>query len=207
MISLRSIRFALLSSLLAAGAFAESATDPFERLKADLSSSDCIRLEFISVVSSEVFESVDSVAGSALVAADGRFRIRLGPDWFVQDSASLYSFNAAQNQITIERRPPDSASTLELTFLTRLDQWFDSRILQARKSYLLVRKPASPSSLPDSLTLGLTNGPQRLEQVAFVDENGDAHTIWVRQLTLNARCRSNQFVPDIPDSADVVRLP
>lgn len=186
---------------------AEKKADPMDRLTEELRSAGCISIDFVSIVTSDIFESVDSVSGTANLARDGRFHVRLGDDWFVQDSASLTSYNSNQHQVTIEQRPPDSSHAHEVTFLTRLDQWFDSRILQSQKQYHLRRKRTAPASLPDSLSVWLSNDRKRLERFTFRDENGDVHTIVIQQMHLSATCKTGQFLPAIPAGADIVRLP
>jgi len=61
-----------------------SQADPLEELKKNMSEADCSRFEFISILESEIFDSVDSTLGSALIASDGRYRVTIGPDEYLR---------------------------------------------------------------------------------------------------------------------------
>ena len=59
----------LSTSLLSGSSFGG---DRFDDLKKELSSAECSYFEFISITESDIFESVDSINGSAWMARDGR---------------------------------------------------------------------------------------------------------------------------------------
>jgi outer membrane lipoprotein-sorting protein len=193
--------FAVLNSAVSAGD-----TESFERIKSDLASAQCAHLEFISIVESDIFESVDSLTGEACIAQDGRYRVLVGPDTYLFDGSNVYSYSKPNNQVTIEPVNPETYRSDEISFLTRLDDFYTSRPLNGDDRFFLKRKSARAASIPDSLTVIIDSDAVRIVSLEYYDINDELNKISMLNQELSDSCSSGSFLPDFPDSAEVVRL-
>ena len=101
-----------------AAIFATAAS--FYETKRKLAKYECTHFEFLSTVDSKIFDAVDSAHGIAYFAKDGRYNIEIGPDIFLFDGDSLYSYIWENNQLIIEK--PDSSDPVasEISFVLKL---------------------------------------------------------------------------------------
>ncbi|MDZ4724333.1 MAG: outer membrane lipoprotein carrier protein LolA [candidate division Zixibacteria bacterium] len=180
--------------------------DSFDSIKKELSEADCVRIEFLSVLESKVFETVDTMPGTAHIAEAGSYRIQLGPDWFLYDGTDLYSYSFDNNQVTIEKVPPERALNEEISFLTRLDEFYKSYILTPGSRYRLIKQKSNDTNIPDSMIVMIDAKKKVIERVEYLDENSDRNVIHIISQNTKAACKSDQFKADISDSCDVVRI-
>lgn len=195
----------LISCLLFGLTLAET-TGPYETVKAELGSAACVRIEFVSILHSEVFDVVDSVFGVADIARDGRFAIRVGSDEILFDGEHLYTYAPSSNQVIIEQPDDNLFAGSEIAVVTRLDEFYAATPLAPGKTYRLARKSPGHSELPDTLTLSLTDDGAALEQFDFRDINDDRNVIRILEQVTSDGCRDSLFLPSFPDSAERVKL-
>lgn len=179
--------------------------DPFDDLKGTLRSAVCISVDFLSIVSSDVFESTDSTIGSAYLANDGRYEVGLGPDQYVFDGQLLYSISTENNQVVIDSADSADALATEVSFLARLDDYYTTRILESNRQYLLTRLTGAPAEVPDTLHVWLKSRGTELERLAYRDANGDPVTIEIRKLRTSPACDNRRFIPDLPPTMERIR--
>lgn len=186
----------------------KSNTDAFERIKTSMSQAGCVEFDFLLTVESSVFEQTDSSLGTAILAADGRYRMAIGPDLFLFDGDNLYSYSEPNNQVVIETPADADEIGREISFITNLDRWYQTRTIKRNYQYSLARKNSvgDASDLPDSMTVYISEKPEQLDSLVFLDINEDRNVVFFISQSLNDSCGSNSFVPDFPDSADVVRF-
>jgi len=197
-----SVIVVVLACALSAGVVSE--TDPLEQIKTTMAGSACCRFEFISILESTVFDSVDSTLGSALIATDGRYRIVIGPDEYLKTSDHLYSYAGEQNQVTVEKA--GSGTDEAISFITRLDDYYSTRVISPGHCYFLVRRDTTLSGMPDSLTMYLTGRPRRLDRLEYFDLNEDLNRIVFLASEYQAECDQQALTPRFPDSAEVIKL-
>lgn len=196
----------LFRALLTLAVLSEAArADTFDKLKESLRSAACISVDFLSIVSSDVFESTDSTVGSAYLGRDGRYQVRLGPDQYVFDGALLYSISTENNQVVIDSADTADALATEVSFLARLDEFYTTRILEPNRQYLLGRLPGAPKSIPDSMHLWLRDRRAELERLTYRDDNGDPVTLEIRRLRTSPACDNRRFIPDLPPTMERIR--
>jgi outer membrane lipoprotein-sorting protein len=193
----------LLALALASAGSAEQSS--FERIKKDLATAACVSVDFLSILESSIFESVDSADGRAIIAEDGRYRIMLGEDLYLSTGAELYSHSAANNQVTVEPVAPGAVNT-DITLLQSLDESYKTTILQPDSVYSLTRDSSAASGLPDSLTVFMTENLQGIHRMEYYDINGELNRIIIKALTTSEACDTNQFIPSFPDSVEVIEL-
>ena len=124
------IRFTLISIVLIvlSGTGHSSETDSFALIKQMLSSAKCVRFEFLSILHSDVFQSSDTLAGTAVLGDDGRYLVRIGPDAYRNDLNEIWSYSEENNQLVIEPALTGSDQTDQFVFITRLDELYESSI-------------------------------------------------------------------------------
>ena len=183
--------------------------DPFDEIKQQLAQADCCYFEFISILQSEIFEIADSAAGSAYIAGDGRYDVKVGNDRYLYDKNFLYSYSPENNQVVIERLPPDAAANREITFITRLDEFYRTQVTRPGYSYRLYRRSSGredSDEMPDSLEIFLVPDSTRLQRLEYLDINQERNVIVILSLSLDSVCDDNRFEPTFPDSVEKIRL-
>ena len=199
-----SVIVVVLACALSAGVVSE--TDPLEQIKATMAGSACCRFEFISILESTVFDSVDSTLGSALIATDGRYHIVIGPDEYLKTTEYFYSYAGEQNQVTVEKAGTGTGADEAISFITRLDDYYSTRVISPGHCYFLVRRDTTLSSMPDSLTMYLTGRPRRLDRLEYFDLNEDLNRIVFLASEYQGECDRQALTPQFPDSAEVIKL-
>jgi len=197
----------LCAALLPVVSIAGGSGKAFDRLTSRLSSAACVELQFVSIIASDVFKSVDSAEGTAVLARDGRYKIHIGSDEYLFDGGFLYSYSAENNQVTVEATDSTNGTSESVAFLTRLDDWYDSHILQPGRKYRLVKRAEAPDgALPDSMRITIDAEQNRLVRVVYFDINDDLHEVAISRQILSDSCREELFLPDWPDSVETVKL-
>ncbi|MFH1687304.1 MAG: outer membrane lipoprotein carrier protein LolA [bacterium] len=184
---------------------AAASSDSFPSILRTLSEAPCVELEFVAVIESDVFGSIDSTEGSASLARDGRFRAQLGAETYWQDSLHLYSYSIETNQVIVEKvKPADGTDAWPL--LTRLDSLYTSEVIRADYRYRLRRRVGVEADIPDSMIVTIDSTTSMIVQLSFFDINGELNRILIQKQTTDGPCDPERFKPDYPDSADVVRM-
>lgn len=197
---LRSIVVGLFCLSSAAGA------DQFDVIKADLAKAKCTRFEFLSIIESEVFDQTDSSFGTAYVAHDGRFSVTIGADQYLFDGSNVYSYSAENNQVVIEKAARKEEISREISFITRLDEFYETRTIKPDSSYRLVKKADVTGDIPDSVTVFIARDSLHLERLEYYDINEERTVIVILEQQTDSVCSETLFEPAFPDSVEKVRL-
>lgn len=182
------------------------AKDSFGRIKKGLSNSECSRFEFVNIVKSTVFDQVDSVYGSILIASDGQYDLALGNDRYTRNNKYLYSYSEENNQVVIEKSSPETDANEQLTFITRIDEFYNTFTVKKDSLYRLIRKDNITSDVPDSLKLIIESDVMRIKQISYYDINEELNTIVIMRQETDLSCDSSHFTPSFPDSVETVRF-
>lgn len=183
-----------------------SAGDRFQKIKEDLARAACSRFEFISITEYELFDEVDSVNGIVWIASDGRYDIRLPNDRFLFDGDALYSYSVENNQVVIESAVDGIASSQEISYITRLDEFYRTFVTEPDLSYRLIKLPATGADIPDSLIVLISAESRVLEQILFYDANDELNRLVITSQHSDTTCHDSLFQPTFPDSVERVRL-
>ena len=182
------------------------ADDYFDRIKSRLAGAGCVRLEFVSIIESEIFDLVDSVSGTACLASDGRYHVTLGPDSYLYDGRLLWSFSYENNQVLIETVGDTTDHAREITFVTRLDEFYETFSLPRGNRYRLLLRPGIAGDLPDSMTVLISGNPPVIRRLEYYDINDEFNRIELLSQQLDTICADDDFTPAFPDSAETVKL-
>ncbi len=185
---------------------ASAAADRFDTIKEQLTQAACTRFEFVSIIESEIFDATDSATGTAYIAYDGRFNVTLGEDRYLFDLSFLYSYSAENNQVVIEKVSDQAHVSREISFITRLDELYETHTIRPGKSYRLLKKPGEKSDIPDSVTIFIAPDSLQLERLEYLDINEERNVIVIRKQQTGKDCDEKQFEPAFPDSVERIRL-
>jgi outer membrane lipoprotein-sorting protein len=180
--------------------------DRFEALKVLLAESDCTRFEFITILISDIFDTVDSASGVALIAADGRYRVNVNDDQYLYDAKRLYSYSPENDQVVIEEPDPGFVSGNQISFITRLDELYQSWAIRPDSDYRLVRKEAVNGNIPDSMTIRIDPKTLKIRRIEYYDVNDELTRILIQKQETDLGCGHEKFEPAFPDSVERVRL-
>jgi outer membrane lipoprotein-sorting protein len=180
--------------------------DRFDQVKAKLAEAACTRFEFRSIVESNVFDQVDSLDGTAYLAHDGRFNITLGPDRYLFDGNNLYSYSAENNQVVIEQVDDTEMVSREISFITKLDKFYNTQSIKPDSLYRLLKKDGVKGDIPDSITVSVSRRALRLERLEYYDVNDERTVIVILSQQPDTVCSNREFQPDFPDSVERLKL-
>ena len=178
----------------------------FDETKRKLAKYECTHFEFLSTVDSKIFDVVDSAHGIAYIAKDGRYYIEIGPEIFLFDGDTLYSYIWENNQLIIEK--PDSSDQVcsEISFVMKLDEWYDSKSLKEKNRFRLVRKNGLEGDIPDSMIITIDEKSADIKSIEYFDINGDLNRIMILEQKADSVCSNIRFEPTFPDSVEKVRI-
>lgn len=194
--------------ILAVGLFAPGRTsaDTFDTIKAQLRKAECVRISFQSIVESSIFESSDTVGGQASIEHAGRYSVTLGLDRYIFNGADLFSYSHVNQQVTVERVASDEQFGAEVSFLTRLDEIYKTRILRPDSTYRLVKTARGYANVPDSMVVTIDKKARMIRLIEYLDINEEPTKIRFMSQTLDRTCDPGDFKTDFPDSVQVIRL-
>lgn len=198
-------RVIIVGLLVAAGLVSAMAAGTFSKIKSDLSSSSCIELHFLSIVESDIFDSIDSTYGKAYLARDGRFRVKLGTDEYLDDGHQLYSYSQENNQVTIEQSGGGGEAG-ELSLLRKMDDWYTTYPTDSNTVFRLIRKSEVEGDIPDSMTVLIDMTEIKLVEISYLDINEELNRIILLHQILSDQCYEKRFEFSLPDSVERVKL-
>ncbi len=182
------------------------AADSFEKVKSQFANATCVHIEFISIIDSDIFNTVDSIYGVADIAQDGRFYVRIGAEEYLYDNQNLYTYSVHTNQVIIDQPLNNLFAGSEIAMITRMNEYYDTETIQTDASYRLYKKRAEDTGLPDTVTVQLQEDTGQIAWLRYLDINRDPNTILMRHQRVSDDCDSSLFIPSFPDSAERVRL-
>ena len=181
--------------------------DPLDLVNQRSADAVCIRYEFLSIIESDVFGTIDTTIGSADLAADGRFDIWLGSDRYLYDLEKFYSYSISNNQVVIEPAEAGASVADEIRFLTQLEDRYNSQPDQKKGQYCLRQKEDDlQGDLPDSLHITINLEELIIEKVEYFDLNDDLNRLIIQKQAYFDNCDVANFLPDFPDSVERVKL-
>ncbi|MFZ5981214.1 MAG: LolA family protein [Candidatus Zixiibacteriota bacterium] len=185
-------------------AAALQAEDRFDLLKKELSEGACARFEFLSIIESDIFDRVDTSNGVAVIARDGRYFISIGDDEYLYDAIYLYTYSRLNNQITVEKMFDYQGE--ELFFITRLDKYFKTSVLQKNKEFSLVRRDSELDNIPDSMRVIIDPAGPALKEIIYFDINEEQNRLIFTRQDIKPVCDDHIFVPEFPDTAEIIKM-
>ena len=180
--------------------------DKFDSLKVRMKETECSNFQFTSIIESEVFLTVDSIDGSAWIAKDGRYAVKIGGDHYLFDGDYLHSYSSDNEQVVIETIDSGTTTGNEVLFIVRLDELYVSSTQIPNREYILRKKPDQHGNSPDSLRLFLSDISGDLTRISYFDENEDRHLILIEKMELKDECLPSLFEADWPPGTDIVKL-
>lgn len=183
-----------------------NAADPFDTVKRNMAEAACVRIEFLSILESDVFDVVDSIKGTALIARYGRFHVNVGTEEYLYDGTLLQTYSSQTNQVIIEAPSGDLFVGSEIALITRLDDYYRTTAVKPGSEYSLTKIDTSDTQLPPQITVMLNGTTGGIDELIYDDVNGDKNRIVFLNERLSEVCPEDSFVPMFPKTAERIRL-
>ena len=182
------------------------ASDRFDTIKKDFAASNCTYFTFLSTIESSVFDQVDSAYGYAYIDNNGEYHVQIGTDEYIYNGQHLYTYSKANNQVTVETADNGGAGTDQVSFVTRLNEFYSTKPVKKGDEYRLIRKPGKSKNLPDTLLVYLDSTAPKISEIEYRDINGEINRLRFTDQKTSLDCDSSRFVPNFPDSVEVIKL-
>lgn len=179
-------------------------SDSFEKIKEKLKNAGCMHYQFISVIESDIFDTVDSTYGEAHISRNGQYYIAIGDEAYTYDLKHYFTYVALNNQLIIEKG--DGNSNDDILFITKLDEFYKSYILLPDLEYRLLKKEKVIGDFPDSLIVKTDKKSQVIKEISFFDINDELNRIIFISQKYQSLCDDSLFIPNYPDSVERVKL-
>jgi len=180
--------------------------DQFEEIKKELAQAKCVRIKFLSIYHSEVFESVDTTYGDGVMANYGYYDINLGPDRYTYDGDYLWSYSSENQQVTKEKVNNQNDMAREMSFITRLDDYYKATTKKSGMIYFLTKINSESLMIPDSMTLYLKENSKQIDKIEYIDENKDLNQIIFKDISLINDCEKEIFIPSFSETVEIIKL-
>lgn len=179
-------------------------SDSFDNIKADLARPGCQKIQFLNIIESDVFETVDSTYGEFLISSDNRYKLSIADDIFLADSVYTYNYSAENQQVIIEKRAFGDFD--EISFITRLDELYQTQTITVDLKYYLKKRPEVTGETPDSMTVLIDAEKMSLKQIEYLDVNEDLNRVIILKQEYLEKCDPKAFEPDFPDDVERIKL-
>ena len=186
--------------------FATAAAGDFDKIKSDLGRDGCHDFEFIAILESDIFDQVDSTYGTAYIASDGRYSLEIADESYVYDLESVYSYSESAGQVIVEKAGGSAPRGEEFSFIMFLEECYETYNTDKNNCYRLIKHSDASASYPDSLTVLIDSEHLQLKHFEYFDVNEELNRIELLKQQYRPECDCQRFVPDFPDSAEVIRL-
>ncbi len=202
-VTLRLYAIGILVMIPAIGSGADKLAEAVDQLRG----ADCAAIEFLSIARSDFFSYVDTVYGEVYLAADGRYRVRLGPDTYLHTGDTLYSHSAKHNQVTVESGMSYLGQAEQVSWLRRLDHWYEWSS-DGPWLYRLTRKESDTAGdLPGRMTVRIDSLRSTIDWLEYKDINDDLNRLIIHRQRLDSPCQDSLLTPRFPDTVEVIKLP
>jgi len=178
----------------------------FGSIKKELARAGCTEFEFMTIIESDIFERTDSLSGRACIAHDGRYLIEAGEEQYLFDGKQLYSYSIPNNQVTVETVDTNVYRSDEISFITRLDDFYTTTAVTENKTYALKKISTGAVNAPDSMLVTIDSLLARIIQFEYLDINDEPNRIIILDQKLSDSCLAEQFLPVFPDSVETIKL-
>jgi hypothetical protein len=179
--------------------------DSFDSLKKAYSSARLLNLEAEIIVTSEIFNDIDTVRANLSIANDGRYIAIMDEDMYLYDGTCLWDYSSENNQATKDCIKDGESFENDLVFLKDFDRYYKSSVMIEDSLYYLKKIVKSNNSLPDSLVIYLSGSG--ISAVQYNDLNDDLNQIFITRTIIADTLIPDLFKIRLPDSAEIIVLP
>ncbi len=177
----------------------------FKAIKNKLAQAECVEIDFLTILESSIFESVDSADGTALISNNGNYIIHLADDIYAKDEKYIYSYSPETEQVLMEKYDSENSNIDEIIFITQLDKYYHTKNTTDKNKFFLTKKNNYRGNLPDSMTVLINSELNLLEQINYFDVNDELNRIVINEI-ITKTCKESELIPEFPDSAERVKL-
>lgn len=199
--------FLLLLLLSVPTASAQDGEALLGRLRARFESVHAFRAEFSQRTFSPIFgDGEDTIRGTLFVRGDS-YRLESGTRTLVNDSTTLWIYDAAEQQVLISDYVEDEYTFSITGFLYRFDErWKFDTVERADDGFLLHLLPRNPDDFFRSVSVTMRDSDSMVTRVEVIDANEVTMIFTLDHLVENPPLDNSVFRFDAPDGVEVVDL-
>lgn len=166
-----------------------------------------ISLDFIQVIHSDVFETVDTLTGTLRAGHDGRFRLTM-PGQEVVSNGILYWSYSVENQQVLVDSVADLGSWNPLTLL-----YDPERVYQCRSQetvgglYELELEAIDSFVVPQSFILRVDRGGLSPKSLSYYDDNDSRIEVWINDFSQPLQVTDSVFEFHPGPGVEVIEIP
>jgi hypothetical protein len=179
----------------------------FKSLAEDYNSSPQTTIHFRHILSSEFFGTSDTVVGSIVFAADGRYVTELGPDVYLFDGSCLWEYSKLYAQASRNCLKPGQRLDDSFLFFRHFNEYYQVKVIQPDSVYQLAILEDFKGRAPDSMTVTLSPSVRRIISMEYYDINEELNRILLGDESKVDTVDSLLFVPGFPDSTEIIEIP
>lgn len=179
--------------------------DCLAKLQEEYAVSKLIVLKAELSVYSTIFEDTEKYDVDIFIADSGFYRVELDRDIYLFDGEKVWEYSYENNQATFRKVVAGERPVDQISFIKNLDRFYNSEAIKPCRIYELNKADSSAESLPDEMTLFLSDG--KLKKIEYYDLNGDLNTFLIRDVRIFDEFNRGPFQQDFPDSTEIIALP
>jgi outer membrane lipoprotein-sorting protein len=179
----------------------------FKAVKSSYAKVDYLALKFRQIIHSDIFETVDTVSGSAFTGRGGRFRLELPESELVSNGTVLWSYSRENKQVLV-----DSVSKAgdwnPVSVLYDPETIFACVGQKTKPGRIVFTMAAKDSSIvPQQFTLELSDSTFAPEYIMYYDDNNSKIEVEVFSFSRKQRVADSLFEFTAPPGVEVIELP
>jgi len=181
--------------------------DKFRLIKNNINSAAIVQLDVLITVKSKVFNDTDSATGEILLADDGRYRLLLNDDIYLNDGEYNWEYSAENNQATKRAFKEGEILDNRLGFFKNIDSYYFTNVVKKDSEYYLSKIDDTDNALPDDMTIYLKKDKDEILKIEYYDLNDDLNCIYINSQNCLNSIKKNSFEISLPDSTEIISLP
>lgn len=176
-------------------------------LRASFQQENYITLDFLQIIDSDIFESVDSLTGNLRAGKEGRFRLEMPGQTLVSNGILYWSYSAENNQVLI-----DSVAGLgewnPLTLLYNPEEIYCCMNESKNKNTFEFEMSATDSlTEPQVFILRVTKKDFIPKNLIYYDDNDSRIEVIIENFERNESLPDSLFIFHAPAGVEVIRMP
>lgn len=185
----------------------ESACPDIESLRANYQGLGYISLDFVQLVYSDVFKTVDTIPGSVSAGGEGRFRLSM-PERLLVSNGILYWSYSEENQQALVDSVAKIGSWDPLTLLYDPEKVYECRNEKTAGDTIKFDMAAVDSATePSKFTLFVRKGTFVPEKLVYFDENDSRIEVLIRHFSRLSHLPDSLFEFHPAPGVEVIDMP
>jgi outer membrane lipoprotein carrier protein len=202
---------AFLIGMLASRSAAITADELAQQVEKRYRSLETLSADFVKVVSSEVFETENTVEGTMIFKNSDKFKIETEDETIVSDGEFVWTYSAENEQVIknlLDRsenlfRPHRYLSDFRSEYVPRLE---GEEKIGRDKCFRLVLTPKKKDLFIRRMTIWVDKQSLLARRIEYIDSNDIEVTLTFQHIRTNRKIKDSEFVFKAPPGVEEVDL-